>query len=330
MDIQSLYYFSELAKDLHITRTASRLFLSQQTLSNHIQRLEEHYGVQLLHRKPVLSLTAAGETVLAFARLVVQEEDDLKRRLSDLEQEVSGSIRFGASQLRMQACIPSVLPVFSALFPRVELRLTNANSAALGPMVLDGQLDLAVLLCHGDEIASTLEQVRLMEDPLYLCMTDKLLTQYCGNVGALKKKAVRGADVRDFFELPFCISSNQLGSVLRNCFAEAGFPPKVFLSDSDLSASICACFQGLAACVLTKTCLAVHAAEIPPDLNCFPLNYRGSHVIQSLYLVSRKDRYRPRYTEHFRTLLIEAFQNLQNKEIDSYVQESLARCPSDF
>ena len=48
MDIQSLYYFSELAKDLHITRTAKRLYLSQQTLSNHIQRLEEHYGLELL------------------------------------------------------------------------------------------------------------------------------------------------------------------------------------------------------------------------------------------------------------------------------------------
>ena len=46
MDTLSLYYFSELAKDLHITRTANRLFISQQTLSNHIMRLEEYYGVK--------------------------------------------------------------------------------------------------------------------------------------------------------------------------------------------------------------------------------------------------------------------------------------------
>ena len=57
MDITSLYYFSELAKDLHMTRTANRLFISQQTLSNHIQRLEEYYGVKLLYRKlPVADL----------------------------------------------------------------------------------------------------------------------------------------------------------------------------------------------------------------------------------------------------------------------------------
>ena len=40
MDTVSLIYFSEAAKDLNFTKTAQRLFISQQTLSNHIARLE--------------------------------------------------------------------------------------------------------------------------------------------------------------------------------------------------------------------------------------------------------------------------------------------------
>ena len=42
MEIISLYYFSEAAKDLHITETANRQHITQQTLSNHILRLERH------------------------------------------------------------------------------------------------------------------------------------------------------------------------------------------------------------------------------------------------------------------------------------------------
>ena len=61
MDLTSLYYFQELSKDLNMTRTAQRLYISQQTLSNHIQRLEQYYGVQLLYRKPALALTCAGD-----------------------------------------------------------------------------------------------------------------------------------------------------------------------------------------------------------------------------------------------------------------------------
>ena len=41
MDLVSLYYFQELSKDLNMTRTAQRLYISQQTLSNHIHRLDE-------------------------------------------------------------------------------------------------------------------------------------------------------------------------------------------------------------------------------------------------------------------------------------------------
>ena len=62
MELVSLYYFSELAKDLHMTRTAERLYISQQTLSNHIARLESYYGTPLLYRKPAMSLTPAGES----------------------------------------------------------------------------------------------------------------------------------------------------------------------------------------------------------------------------------------------------------------------------
>ena len=67
-----------------MTRTAQRLYISQQTLSNHIHRLEQHYGCPLLYRKPTLSLTCAGEFVLSFAQVVRKEERNLEDILSDI------------------------------------------------------------------------------------------------------------------------------------------------------------------------------------------------------------------------------------------------------
>ena len=65
MDTNSLLYFAEAAKDLNFTRTAKRLFISQQNLSNHISRLEDYYRVKLFERKPHLALTYSGEVLLA-------------------------------------------------------------------------------------------------------------------------------------------------------------------------------------------------------------------------------------------------------------------------
>lgn len=63
----SLHYFAEAAKELNFTKTAKRLFISQQNLSHHIARLEEYFEVQLFERKPWLALTYAGEVLLAYA-----------------------------------------------------------------------------------------------------------------------------------------------------------------------------------------------------------------------------------------------------------------------
>ena len=108
MDLLSLRYFVEVAKDLHITRTANRLYISQQSLSNHIQRLEKHYGVQLLKRKPTLQLTLAGEELLRFAEAMIQENANLTDRLFDIQQGERALLRFGASTGRLNVCLPII------------------------------------------------------------------------------------------------------------------------------------------------------------------------------------------------------------------------------
>jgi len=48
--LQQLYYFSELAKHGHLTRTAEKLYITQTTLSNTIINLEKQLGVKLFDR----------------------------------------------------------------------------------------------------------------------------------------------------------------------------------------------------------------------------------------------------------------------------------------
>ena len=48
MNVKYLESFLEVAKDLNMTTAAQRLYISQQTLSFQIQRLELYYGVKLL------------------------------------------------------------------------------------------------------------------------------------------------------------------------------------------------------------------------------------------------------------------------------------------
>ena len=50
MDIKSLQYFLEVAREENITRAAQKLCIAQPPLSRQLQKLEEELGVQLLIR----------------------------------------------------------------------------------------------------------------------------------------------------------------------------------------------------------------------------------------------------------------------------------------
>lgn len=319
MELVSLYYFTELAKDLHMTRTAERLYISQQTLSNHIARLESYYGTPLLHRKPALALTPAGEYVFASARSILNEEANLKAILSDVEQQERGILRFGASTLRMNTSLPHILPQFSARYPKVEIRLTDTISSELTELVLDGELDLALTV--SSKADPRLAEDHLMDDQVYLCVADSLLQTYYGDEAAdLKARSAGGARIRDFARLPFCLLENRIGEKVYECFAEAQITPHPYITSTYTQISTTICFQRLAAAFIPHICLAEQRQDIPEDINIFPLICNGNLLIQQVNLIRLRDRYLPRPIRYFEDLLSGYLRAVEQVHLERIVQ----------
>lgn len=320
MELISLYYFTELAKDLHMTRTAERLYISQQTLSNHIARLESYYGTPLLFRKPSLSLTPAGEYVLSSAQTIIHEEANLKAILADVEQEERGILRFGASTLRMNTSLPHILPRFSARFPKVEIRLTDTISSELTELVLNGELDLA--LAVSSRADPLLAEDHMMDDQVYLCVADSLLREYYGEEAAsLKVRSADGAYLGNFSKLPFCLLNNRIGEMINECFAEAQVTPRPYITSTYTHISTSICFERLAAAFIPHVCLAEQRQGIPKDINIFPLLHNGHPLIQQVNLIRLRDRYLPRSTRYFQDLLSGYLRAIEQVRLERVVTE---------
>ena len=317
MDLLSLFYFVELSKDLHITRTANRLYISQQSLSNHIQRLEKHYGVPLLRRKPTLQLTLAGEQVLQFAKRLEQENANLRDVLSDIKTKNRGLLRFGTSTTRMNVCLP-VISDFLSRYPHVELRLNNRFSQDLEKMLLNNELDLAFIFGFAGH--PKLEELYRVDEKIYLCVSDPLLKQIYGETAEeLKQKAVHGAHLEWFSELPFCVLENRMGEQLQHCFEEARFQPRIFMTSTYTQACNQVCYQHLAASFMPQMSLFHEKDSIPPDINIFPLVYRGEHMTQNVSLICTHERYLPQYTKIFLQNLIEFLNSIENTSLEHIV-----------
>lgn len=64
MNLKSIEYFLITVEEMNITKAAERLYITQQALSSHIQRLEDEYGVTLFERRPTFRLTRAGQEMV--------------------------------------------------------------------------------------------------------------------------------------------------------------------------------------------------------------------------------------------------------------------------
>ena len=303
MDLNSLYYFVELTKDLNMTRTAERLFLSPQTLSNHIRRLEQELGTELFHRKPTLELTCAGESVLDFARTVKKEHDNLNAILSEIEQQERGVIRIGASTMFASQCLLAILPEYSKRFPNVELRLHGAKPDALEPLVLEGKVDFSIVARRISNAG--IRTFAQMYNPVYLCVPDELLLQYYGSSAPeIKKRALTGVRMEDFARLPVCSCTDLPEEELAESFHCAGLAFKPYLNLPSVYMTTTFAFQGVAAAFTNHVQLCSRRGEIPENLNIFPMLYRGQILDQKISVTCRKDSYLPRYARTFQESLM--------------------------
>ena len=303
MNLQSFHYYNEVAKDLNITKTAERLYTSQQNLSYHIKQLEEHFGTPLFYRKPSLRLTYAGECVLSFAREVESRQKNLMDIIRDIKSEDSGEINFGISILRSNAILPYVLLSFSEKYPNVEMHFANRRSQELIKLTLNGDLDAAIILASEDNSADSfheLEYAKLPTEMIYLCVSDRLLyKQFGADADCLKEKARIGADIADFAGLPFALLSNRVGRIIDDFFLRAGCAPNEYTRSDSMQFTTGLAVEGVAASFVMKTSVFAYRSFLAPDLNFFPVLTDDGILTSEWFLVHRKDRYLAKYTSCF-------------------------------
>lgn len=90
MELRHLHYFIAVAEELHFSRAAERLHISQPPLSQQIRDLEEELGVKLFERtKRQVQLTEAGKVFL----------DRSYRVLAQLEQAIAATQQIGRGEV---------------------------------------------------------------------------------------------------------------------------------------------------------------------------------------------------------------------------------------
>lgn len=147
MDFRDLEYFVAVAEDESFSRAAERLIVAQPTLSKTVARLEKTADVPLFLRKQHgLELTEEGRRFVEIARKLLKTKRDLDEEMQTIAHGQAGRIHLGISHTFSRSLIPKVLPVYSRDHPGVEVVIHTETSAVLEQLLLDDEIDVAVIV----------------------------------------------------------------------------------------------------------------------------------------------------------------------------------------
>jgi DNA-binding transcriptional LysR family regulator len=140
LDLRLVRYFVTLAEELHFGRAAARLFISQQTLSSQISKLESDLGVTLLDRTGRQArLTPAGQRFLQDSRALLAQAHrsvDVARAAQQVVRVASINDQIDTAARIMETC--------HRLFPHLRIEMILAPVPEQVRMVQSGELDVAM------------------------------------------------------------------------------------------------------------------------------------------------------------------------------------------
>src|SRR3981081_2084310 len=146
MELRQLRYLVALADERHFTRAAAREHIAQPALSQQIRRLEEEVGLALVERTTRrVSMTDAGELLVARGRRILAEVDAAQTELQGLRGVQTGHVTVGALHSMGPVDVSLALALFHERHPGVELTVREASSEELADMLRVDEVDLAFL-----------------------------------------------------------------------------------------------------------------------------------------------------------------------------------------
>jgi len=145
LDAHQLNVFLTAAETLNFTEAARLLNMTQPSVSQHIQTLEQHFQSPLFIRSGrQLTLSDAGLALMPMARQMVRLSVRIDETMESLHGEVHGHLRVGCSTTSGKYILPFLLAHFLRRHPKVQATCEVAPRAQAVEDLCDGKVHIAL------------------------------------------------------------------------------------------------------------------------------------------------------------------------------------------
>lgn len=231
MTLTQLRYLVAIADaDLNITLAAARVHATQPGLSKQLKQLEDELGFLLFVRKgrSLETITPAGGEVIARARAVLAEANNIRTYSANQRRESQGQLILATTHTQARFVLPPAIGQIKQAYPQVSVHLQQAGESAALDLLSAGDADIAIISTAGEEPQAGIAV------PLYRWRRLVLVPR--GH--ALDREGGAAPDMADLATQPLISyeSSTRAESSLQRAFAGVGLQPTIALTalDADL------------------------------------------------------------------------------------------------
>lgn len=180
MRMEQLEYFLAVAESGSLNATAQEFFISQQGLSDALKRLEKELDVVLINRSKIgVSLTAAGEQLLPYARDILEKHNNFLNKVKAIrsisENDKKDDLFILVNPFLENALIPDLIDLMTGRVPPIVITYAETGVSDMLPLLQSGRASAAIcLLMHKDiepfnnALPPELCMYKLFEDELYI------------------------------------------------------------------------------------------------------------------------------------------------------------------
>jgi len=144
LTLHQLRIFSAIARFLNVTKASAELQISQPSVSQQLKLLQEEYGAKLYGKNGRgIKLTEEGQLFLKEIDPILRQVDLLKNKFSTHLRQ--GSLAIGGSHSPSASFLPLLASIFKEAHPETKLTFRTHNSDVLERMVLESEVEIAVI-----------------------------------------------------------------------------------------------------------------------------------------------------------------------------------------
>jgi DNA-binding transcriptional LysR family regulator len=278
MDLRHFRYFVAVAEELHFTRAAQRLHISQPPLSKHIQEIERALGVVLLERtRRRVELTEAGRLFLVEARAVLAQTDHAIGTGRRIAKGELGKLAIGfTATAAYMHLFPRAVRAFRQELPDVNLSLSYMTTELILDAVLRGEIDLGLIRPSAMlRLPAGINAIPIVRDRLMLALHE----------GDAVGQAAAPVPLESLAALPFVLRPRGRGSSFYEQVYDlcglAGFSPRLSQEANEAPTILGLVASGLGLTILPASLRAIKV----PDVTWRELSVSVGTLESQVYLI---------------------------------------------